>query len=126
VGYLPFFEANDSDHQGLFIDISNAILDYKIEFKRPLKRMISSSSKGTELSQYKYKMDSQCELRGLFTKPEEAFASTFLTREAKTLPGTLDQIDSMATAFALRAKRKCCPKHYDTEWSLSFHNQSIA
>jgi hypothetical protein len=29
VGYLPFFEANDNGYQGLFMDVSNAILDEK-------------------------------------------------------------------------------------------------
>jgi hypothetical protein len=45
VGYLAFFESNHSDHRGLFLDISESILDTKVRLTRPMKGHIGSKSK---------------------------------------------------------------------------------
>jgi hypothetical protein len=125
VGYLPFFESNDGDHRGAFIDISNAILDAKVELKRPAKRMIGSSSKGREIFDYKKELNHQIETHKLYEKAEEAFISTFLPSIPKSLEKLLHNIDSQLTAFALRAEKLCCPKRYESEWSIALHHQSL-
>jgi hypothetical protein len=73
--YIPFFEANDSNHCGLFIDISNA-LD-KTKLQRSTKWMIGSKSKGSEIYEYKQEIDSLYIRHHLYEKVEEACVSTF-------------------------------------------------
>jgi hypothetical protein len=125
VGYLPFFEGNDGDHRGMFIDISNAILDKKIELKRPAKRVIGSSSKGIEIFSYKRELNQQIENHQLYEKAEAAFTSTFLKVIPESLEKTLHNLDSQLTAFALRAERICCPKCHESDWSIALHQQSL-
>jgi hypothetical protein len=45
VGYTAFYDASESDHRGAFIELSDKIIDNKIELKRPKKRQIGSKSK---------------------------------------------------------------------------------
>jgi hypothetical protein len=35
LGYLPFYEANDGDHRGLFFDLDNSLIDKEINPQRP-------------------------------------------------------------------------------------------
>jgi hypothetical protein len=41
------------NHQGMFTDISKTLLDNKVEIKRPVQQMIGSSSRGSEIYEYK-------------------------------------------------------------------------
>jgi hypothetical protein len=59
-GYLAFYEANDSDRRGLFIDLDEAIIDNKVELKRPPKRHIGSKSKKEIIYKYKQEIHKQC------------------------------------------------------------------
>jgi hypothetical protein len=45
VGYTALYDASESDHRGAFIELSNDLIDNKIELKRPKKREIGSKSK---------------------------------------------------------------------------------
>jgi hypothetical protein len=38
MGYLSFYESNDSDHRGIFIDLEESITDTKVELQCPPKR----------------------------------------------------------------------------------------
>jgi hypothetical protein len=40
VGYTAFYDTSESDHRGAFIELSNKILDNKVELKRPKQREI--------------------------------------------------------------------------------------
>jgi hypothetical protein len=53
VGYLALYESNLSDHRGMFMDITENILDTKVNLSRPAKRHIGSKS--TPVSIYNYK-----------------------------------------------------------------------
>jgi hypothetical protein len=53
VGYLALYETNLSDHRGLFMDISESILDTKVSLSRPTKRHIGSKSKQDTIYEYK-------------------------------------------------------------------------
>jgi hypothetical protein len=44
VGYLGFYESNDSNHRGLFVDVNDSILDNKVKLKRSPRRSIGFSS----------------------------------------------------------------------------------
>jgi hypothetical protein len=53
VGYLALYESNLSDHRGLFMDISESILDTKVTLSRPTRRYIGSKSKQDTIYEYK-------------------------------------------------------------------------
>jgi hypothetical protein len=53
MGYLSFYEANDSDHRGLFIDLNQNIVDKKVELVRPPERHIGTKCRKHII--YKYK-----------------------------------------------------------------------
>jgi hypothetical protein len=89
-GYLPFFKANDSNHCGLFIDISNKLLDNKVELKRPEKWMIGSSRKMKEIYEYKRVINHDVENNKLYQRAEEAYVKTFLP----TLPRDFEKTNS--------------------------------
>jgi hypothetical protein len=125
VFYLPLFEGNDGDHRGLFIDISNAMLDNKVELKRPEKRTIGSARKGSEIFHYKNELDEQCVSNQLYKKAEEASVSTFLPKIPESLEKTIQGIDNQLTAFMLKAENSCCTKRHESAWSIALHNQSV-
>jgi hypothetical protein len=54
VGYLAFFESNHSNHRGLFLDITESILDTKVRLIQPMKRNIGTKSKQLIIYQYKH------------------------------------------------------------------------
>jgi hypothetical protein len=45
VGYLALYESNLSDHRGMFLDVTESILDTKVILSRPTKSHIESKSK---------------------------------------------------------------------------------
>jgi hypothetical protein len=53
VRYLAMYEANLSDHRGMFLDITEAILDTKVKLSRPTKRHIGSNRKPKTIYRYK-------------------------------------------------------------------------
>jgi vacuolar-type H+-ATPase catalytic subunit A/Vma1 len=55
VRYTAFYDASGSDHRAAFIELSNDVIDNKIELKQPNKREIGSKSKKCDI--YEYKQD---------------------------------------------------------------------
>jgi hypothetical protein len=53
VGYTAFYDASESDHRGAFLELSDKIIDNKVELKRPKKLDIGSKSKKVDIYNYK-------------------------------------------------------------------------
>jgi hypothetical protein len=113
-GYLSFFEANESDHRGLFVDVSNHLLDNKVELKRPSKRMIGSSSNGKEIYDYKQMVHQDAINKKLYERAKEAYVHTFLPKPPDNMEQVLAKIDRQISESVLRAERKCCPKRHES------------
>jgi hypothetical protein len=93
-GYLPFYEANDSNHRGLFIDLAESLIDNKVELTRPPKRNIGSKCKKQTIYNYKQTIHKQCEHHRIYERAEEiGIKSAFspLTDELHRKLITLDE-----------------------------------
>jgi hypothetical protein len=53
VRYLALYESNLSDHRGMFLDISESILDTEVTLTRPTRRYMGAKSKSVTIYRYK-------------------------------------------------------------------------
>jgi hypothetical protein len=68
VGCLTFYMHNNSDHRGLFIDISKNLIDDKVELKQPAIRNIGSKCSGYEIYTYNQYIDKQFQIHKIYEK----------------------------------------------------------
>jgi hypothetical protein len=124
VGCLPFYMYNNSDHRGLFIDISEELIDTKVALKKPIKRNIGTNSSGHEIYTYKKYIDSQFKLHKIYEKTSNLpiISQTATKRELENI---LNNIDSSVTEIMLSAEKKCCRVRHESNWSINLHITSI-
>jgi hypothetical protein len=124
-GYLAFYEANDSNHRGLFIDLHEAIIDNKVELKRPPKRHIGSKSK-KEIS-YKYKQDiqNQCLKHKIYERAEDIGIQSAFSPLTPELNKKIISLDEQMTEIVLAVEKSQVPREFKIDWSAVIHNQLL-
>jgi hypothetical protein len=124
VGYLAFFQSNMSDHKGLFMDISESIIDTKIYLLKPTKRYIGSKSKPHIIYKYKQYIHKQFLIHKIYERAEILSKIAEATPITQELLDKINRLDNQITEIMLAAEKQVCPKQHDTEWSAVLHNQS--
>jgi hypothetical protein len=97
LGYLPFYEANDGDHRGAFLDLDNSLMDKKIELQRPQQCYIGSSSKPRSIYKYKKDVDTQFKHHNIYRRAKAVFEQTFLPTLPSNFPKKLQSLDKQVT-----------------------------
>jgi hypothetical protein len=124
VGCLPFYLYNNSDHRGLFIDISEELIDAKVEFKKPTKRHIGTTCSGYEIYKYKKYIDNQFKIHKIYEKTNDLhiISKNSTKRELEKI---LNSIDTSITEIMLSAEKKCCQPRHESNWSVELHIASL-
>jgi hypothetical protein len=67
---------NNSDHRGMFIDISEALIDDKVELRKPVKLQIGTDCSHHDIFKYKKYIDTQFKIHRIYDKIHAFTAST--------------------------------------------------
>jgi hypothetical protein len=124
VGYLAFHESNPSDHRGLFVDISEAILDIKVRLTRPARRHIGSKSKPSIIYHCKQHIHKQFLIHHIYERASEIQR---LYKEGPITPEfreKINRLDKQITEIILSAEKSQVPREHESDWSIAIHHQS--
>jgi hypothetical protein len=124
VGYLGLYESNCSDHQGMFMDISESIIDTKVSLSRHEKRYIGSKSKPEIIYRYKQYIHKQFQIHRIYKQAEEIKKQAENGKTTIELIQRLNNLDKQITEIMLAAEKSQCPKRLETEWSVTIHEQA--
>jgi hypothetical protein len=110
IGYIPFHEIFDSDHRGIFFDLSNDIItDQPNDNQIIKKRLIGSNSTNTKSTKYIQQIYQHCIKNNLFEKMESYLNKSYDTDESKEqILQQLNKIDEFITKAKLKSERKNC------------------
>jgi hypothetical protein len=125
VGYLAFHESNTSDHRGLFVDISEAILDTKVRLTRPTRRHIGSKSKPSIIYRYKQYIHKQFLIHHIYERASEVQR---LSKEEPITPELrkkINRLDKQIPEKILAAEMSQVPREHESDWSIAIHHQSL-
>lgn len=123
-GILPFYHYIQTDHRGMFIDISNILIDNKVELQRPNKRYIGSKNPGIDIYNYKKYILQQFVNHGVYEKATKLFNESRQDDEQPNIETLLDKLDRQITEIMLSAEHKFCQIKHDTDWSIELHQAS--
>jgi ribonuclease HI len=124
VGCLPFYIYNNSDHRGLFIDVSEELLDAKVELQKPKKRHIGTNCSGYEIYQYKKYIDKQFQIHQIYDKTNDLQRISNHTTK-RDFEKLLNALDKTITEIVLAAEKKCSKPRHESNWSVELHIASI-
>ena len=124
-GILPFYQYNQSDHRGMFIDISNLLIDNKVELQRPSKRYIGSKNPGIDIYNYKQYIHQQFVNHRIYDKSANIFNLSHLDDSKYDIETQLNKLDKQITEIMLSSEQTFCKMKQDTEWSIELHQTSI-
>jgi hypothetical protein len=110
VGYLGLYESNHSDYRGMFMDISEMILDTKVNLLRSEKRYIGTKSKPG--------------VHRIYERAEAIKTQAENGNITKELIQRLNNLDKQITEIMLAAEKSQFPKRQETEWSITIHEQA--
>jgi hypothetical protein len=118
VGYIPFHEIFDSDHRGIFFDISNDIITDQTNDNQIIrKRLIGSNSTNKESTKYIQQIYEHCFNNKVFEKMEKFLNSEYNTEESKEqILDQLNKIDEFITKAKLKSERNNCIKKGPSKW----------
>jgi hypothetical protein len=124
-GYLAFYEANDSDHRGGFIDLEDSIIDKKVELKRPPRRNIGSKCKKKIIYRYKQEIHRQFCIHRIHERAEELRNQATCNPITPELLEKLIRLDNQITEIVPAAEGSQVPREFKTDWSIAISNQSL-
>jgi hypothetical protein len=124
VGYLAMYESNQSDHRGMFMDISETILDTKVILSRPTKRYIGSKRKQDTIYKYKQYIHKQFSTHRIYEWADEIKKETEQGTATAESTKKLNILDQQLTEIVLAAERHQCLKQQETKWSIAIHHQA--
>jgi hypothetical protein len=126
VGYTAFYDVSESDHRGTFIELSNDILDHKIELKQPKKREICSKSKKCNIYEYKQDIHKEFIKQNIYKDGDILYKLTMQPHyHEQYLTKKLNNIDHKVTKIVLRAEKKNRTRKSNNKWSIALHQQSL-
>jgi hypothetical protein len=125
VGYLAMFEANNSDHRGMFLDISECILDTKVILSRPTKRYIGSKSKADIIYKYKNYIHRQFIRHRIYDRAAELKRLSDKGPVTPELIRQINNLDKQITEIILAAEKSQCLHKQETDWSITIHQQLL-
>jgi hypothetical protein len=124
IGCLPFYMYNKSDRRGLFLDISEDLIDDKIELKKPAIRQIGTNCSGNEIYLYKKYIDKHFHIHKIYEKTNNLPSVSNHTTK-RELEKILNNLDQTITEILLVAEKKCCRVRHNSNWSIDLHLISI-
>jgi hypothetical protein len=124
MGCLPFYMYNNSDHRGLFIDISVNMIGNKVELKQPVRRLIGTNSSRMDKFNYKKYRDDQFHHQNIYNKVRNlSHLSSISTLEE--MENMINNLDANITKIMMSAEKKCCNARHDSNWSVALHVCSL-
>jgi hypothetical protein len=126
VGYTSFYDASESDHRGAFMEISNKIIDDKIELQRPKHRDIGSNSRKQDVYKYKQEVHNEFVKRRIYTKVEKIHRMSYEDGHcSEQIEMMVNAVDKLVTDIVLKAEKNTTSKYYKSEWSIALHRQAL-
>jgi hypothetical protein len=119
-GYIPFHEGYDSDHRGIFCDISPDIFKTHIPEKIEKVRLVGSNSTVKESENYITYLYDQFIHHRIFDKIHNLYNETLVEKnddEKADIMKKLNTLDKIITDAMLRSEIKHCSKKDPTMYS---------
>jgi hypothetical protein len=125
-GYLPFYSGIESDHRGAFVDLDNTIIDREVYLTTLPPRMITTTSKKSEVYKYKHSLLSKFKDHRIVEKATKIWEDADpIMENDKEYNKQLNEIDALVTTLMLSCESKNCGRRPATEWSLPIHYSSL-
>ena len=127
VGYLSFNEDDIlSDHRGLFIDFDNNLIENHVEFTRPARRYIGSSSKSIAIFNYKKYVNKQFLTHNIYERATRFKVLSLSPLQNKNeIAYLLNALDTQVTEIVLGAEKEASSHMSTCEWSIEMHHSLI-
>jgi hypothetical protein len=127
VGYIKFHKCFDSDHRGMYCDLSTHIFDKsKIENNINRKRFVGSNSTNNEGINFAHNINEQLLHHDIYKKREELL---LLAKEGKSnkelLLYQLNHMDKFITTTMLNSEIKCCKKKDPVLWTPAVYQSNL-
>jgi hypothetical protein len=119
------YEANLSNHRGMFLDITESILDTKVKLSRPTKRHIGSKSKPKTIYGYKQYIHKQFVLQRIYGRAENIKNLAEQGPATPELEKRINNLDKQVTEIMLSAEKNYCPLQHETAWLGAIHQQAL-
>jgi cell division inhibitor SulA len=124
VGYLAIYESNQSDHRGMFMDISETRLDTKVILSRPTKSYIGSKSKQDIIYQYNQYIHKQFLIHRIYERADEIKKETEQGTATAELIKKFNILDQQVSEIILAAERHQCSKQQESKWYIAITHQA--
>ena len=116
-GYLPFFQGIQSDHRGLFLDISHELIDGLTRLERTPSRYLFSEYQ-QDVYKYKQHVIKAFKSHNISRKAADLCSlSNAIKREDPNYLIALNKLDSLVISIQLKAEQKCCKRRTKYNWS---------
>jgi hypothetical protein len=124
VGYLSFYEYNDSDHRGAFIDIDDKLLDNKDELQRPPRRFIGLTNPPDTIYRYKQYIEEQFAKHRIYDRSKRFYELSKIAPITGEQLKSLNNLDILVTEIILVAEKHVYPRRQTTSWSIAIDQHS--
>lgn len=105
-GYLPFFQGVQSDHRGLFLDISHELIDGLTKIERTPSRYLHSEYQ-QDIYRYKTQLVKEFNSHNIFRRAVDLCSVSHpIKREDPTYIQSPNQLDQLVTNIQLKTETK--------------------
>lgn len=114
---MPFFQGVQSDHRGLFLDISHELIDGLTKIERTPSRCLHSEYQ-QDVYKYKTQLHKEFQSHNIFRRASDLYSVSHpIKREDPAYLQALNQLDTLVTNIQLKTEQKCCKRRTKYDWS---------
>ena len=109
----------------MFLDLSDSIIDNKVEIARPPARHIGSKSKGTVIYNYKEETHNQFLNHRIYEKATKLHEESLQAKVLEQFEVTLNNLDQQITQIMLSAEKNQCKRKVVSRSTYNVYDVSI-
>jgi hypothetical protein len=127
VGYLRFHECFDSDHRGIYCDLSHHIFDINNnEDNITRKRAAGSNSTNKEGSSYAHDINEQFMKHNIYERSEKILNDIKTGQyDSENMSYQINVMDEFITSAMINAEKKCCKKKDPVLWTPEVYQSNL-
>jgi hypothetical protein len=120
-----FYDINESDHRGTFLDLEDKLIDCKVELVRPAHRQIGYSSKKEVIYNLKQEINKAFLEHNIYQRSKDIFDKSTKHPVTSDDHRLVNNLDKQVTEIVLTVEKAICPRILKSEWSSVIHDQAI-
>jgi hypothetical protein len=126
MGYIKFHECFDSDHRGLYCDLSQKLFQKQIPPSVIRTRVVGSNSTNAEGERYIRQLHNHLQSNNIFQKSESLLEQSRVdTIDINIAINQLNKIDKIITDGMLHAENKQCKKKDPVMWTPAIQQSNL-